>query len=471
MDFILTFVYSICLEPLFIISAIFLFNVITREVNYPFIDEIFHVPQCQWYCQQYFSYWDPKITTPPGLYYLGYGFSSLVRLIDGDDSYCSLNQLRSLNYIGGVYILPLVLKLCGRYPAYQFPIANLISFPLLTLYFSLFYTDSWSTILVVSSLVVGLEGYNLLSAILGLLSITFRQTNVVWNGLILAILLDRKIYKNYTGNIIQDGILFVKAFFNNFMFLTLPFVINFIAFLVFLVHNNWSITFGDKENHAVGFHAVQLFYCSTFMCLFSAPIWLSPKFIKNYCRSFFISPFKVFILFLQFAIIYGCIQFFTVVHPFLLSDNRHYTFYIWRKIINRSAYTRFYLIPIYHFSLYTVLKLMKLSGQNSITSENLSFSPITIICYFICCCATIIPSPLFETRYYILPFLLWRLMIRPVNDPLISKLEFFKKYNSVIRLVLEYFLFNAVNFFVFYMFLNYTFEWENEPSAIQRIIW
>lgn len=30
-------------------------------------DEPFHVPQAQAYCNGDYSYWDPKITTPPGL--------------------------------------------------------------------------------------------------------------------------------------------------------------------------------------------------------------------------------------------------------------------------------------------------------------------------------------------------------------------------------------------------------------------
>ena len=36
-----------------------------------YMDEIFHVPQTQRYCHGDFAYWDPKITTLPGLYVLG----------------------------------------------------------------------------------------------------------------------------------------------------------------------------------------------------------------------------------------------------------------------------------------------------------------------------------------------------------------------------------------------------------------
>ena len=37
-------------------------------------DEIFHIPAAERYCQSNYSYWDPKITTPPGLYI----YSSLI---------------------------------------------------------------------------------------------------------------------------------------------------------------------------------------------------------------------------------------------------------------------------------------------------------------------------------------------------------------------------------------------------------
>ncbi len=34
-------------------------------------------------------------------------------------------------------------------------------------------------------------------------------------------------------------------------------------------------------------------------------------------------------------------------HPFLLADNRHLTFYIWRHVFRRWAWARFALIPVY----------------------------------------------------------------------------------------------------------------------------
>lgn len=41
--------------------------VATFWVPEPYLDEIFHIPQAQKYCQAKWLEWDDKITTPPGL--------------------------------------------------------------------------------------------------------------------------------------------------------------------------------------------------------------------------------------------------------------------------------------------------------------------------------------------------------------------------------------------------------------------
>lgn len=43
-------------------------------------DEPFHVPQTQRYCAGLFSQWDPKITTFPGLYFVGTAWAKLLQL-------------------------------------------------------------------------------------------------------------------------------------------------------------------------------------------------------------------------------------------------------------------------------------------------------------------------------------------------------------------------------------------------------
>ena len=62
------------------------------------MDEIFHVPQAQKYCQAKFDEWDPKITTFPGLYLS----SSLARGAGNSGmSFCNKDLLRLDNVVFG----------------------------------------------------------------------------------------------------------------------------------------------------------------------------------------------------------------------------------------------------------------------------------------------------------------------------------------------------------------------------------
>jgi alpha-1,2-glucosyltransferase len=42
--------------------------------------------------------------------------------------------------------------------------------------------------------------------------------------------------------------------------------------------------------------------------------------------------------------------FFSIEHPFLLADNRHYTFYVWRKIYRRHWTAPYLSTPLYVFA-------------------------------------------------------------------------------------------------------------------------
>ena len=63
-----------------------MFNNITHHLTQPYIDEIFHLRQCQTYCQYNFHHWDNKITTPPGLYILGFIYSEGIKILTRSSS-------------------------------------------------------------------------------------------------------------------------------------------------------------------------------------------------------------------------------------------------------------------------------------------------------------------------------------------------------------------------------------------------
>ena len=77
------------------------FQNIKNTIPEPYIDEIFHLRQCQTYCDYKFTQWDDKITTPPGLYIIGFVYSKLIELVSGYPACMDSNILRSVNLIEG----------------------------------------------------------------------------------------------------------------------------------------------------------------------------------------------------------------------------------------------------------------------------------------------------------------------------------------------------------------------------------
>ena len=82
------------------ISTIAYLYILYDEVI-PYMDEIFHVPQAQEYCNGNFSNWNDKITTFPGLYYISYMIDKIYNILnywfgfyEEGQSFCSYQYLR-----------------------------------------------------------------------------------------------------------------------------------------------------------------------------------------------------------------------------------------------------------------------------------------------------------------------------------------------------------------------------------------
>ena len=134
----------------------------------------------------------------------------------------------------------------------------------------------------------------------------------------------------------------------------------------------------------------------------------------------------------------------TIAHPFLLADNRHYTFYVWRRIINARLWTRYALVPVYVFSAMSFVRILskKQSG-------------LWIFGWLLATCLTLVPSPLIEPRYLIMPYLMMRLYMPTTT----RKQE-----------IIEWVFYMMVNALTMTLFIGYPFTWAHEPGA-QRFMW
>lgn len=423
---------------LFFILIIFygvVFQQFLERVKHPFIDEYFHVNQCLVYCEYKFNQWDPKITTPPGLYYLGFIWAKMAEIT----GFSGINVLRSLNLFGGLVCLPIIL-----YYYYPKLWVNIIALPLLTPYYLLFYTDIWSLILIVASLTSAKAKSPISSSILGFLSLWFRQTNIIWIGFIAVFYIDNTIVSSFGVYLRVEQ--FIRQTLKNWVPL-ISYVANFLLFGIF-VKINGGITLGDKENHHMQLHLVQIFYNVVFINFFTWPNWFSFQKVQDY-KEFCIRPsskyspiFMGLNIFLGYIIHYIIVNF-TIVHPFLLADNRHYTFYIWKRILSKP-YSQWIAVPIYHFGSWNIIDTLRKQSQ-------LSF--ITVMTFILGSIITIVPSPLFEPRYYI------------------TSLILFQMFTEKDRRVKYQFLWSIlINIAIMWVFFNHEFTWQGEVG-IQRIIW
>lgn len=135
----------------------------------------------------------------------------------------------------------------------------------------------------------------------------------------------------------------------------------------------------------------------------------------------------------------------TEVHPYLLADNRHYTFYIWNRFYGRFNWFRYIMCPVYLVSI-----LIINNGVDHLHISLRIFSLFTLIIYL---CF----QRLLEIRYFLVPFLLFRLHAKPKMT-----IQNFKYVELVLYIV--------INIFTFYTFINKKIYWPEYPDP-QHIIW
>jgi alpha-1,2-glucosyltransferase len=132
-----------------------------------------------------FHVWDPKLTTPPGLYL----FSTILGNLGGVRS-CNVSVLRYLNtvfltflmaYAGACRASIYKVTLNARYWELTHTALNIALFPPLFFFSGLFYTDVLSTCVVLLSYRLWLEKRSgIWLYVVGIVALSMRQTNIFW---------------------------------------------------------------------------------------------------------------------------------------------------------------------------------------------------------------------------------------------------------------------------------------------------
>ncbi|XP_047353615.1 putative Dol-P-Glc:Glc(2)Man(9)GlcNAc(2)-PP-Dol alpha-1,2-glucosyltransferase isoform X2 [Vespa velutina] len=419
---------------------------------------MFHIPQVLHYCDGNFTVWDSKITTLPGLYFLTAAILSPLNL-------CNILYIRCINLFGTFANLYLTYSLMKQIHKnkwedwIQLEVAyNITMFPPLFFWFFLYYTDVVSVNIVLLMLLLHFRTYYKISAFVGLLSILVRQTNVIW-VIFLAMerivdLLNQHMQKPITSTAINTPIhlkllwksimdkvnngkiAFIK-FFIEISINLFPYIMVGVIFLIFLIWNG-GIVVGDRTAHVPVIHISQLFYFSLFIFSFLWPYMIPHylKFFQNIQDHWILSS-------LIFALITIIVHCNTLVHPYVLADNRHYTFYIWNKFMGKYVIFKYILIPVYCFTIYSTL--YGISHIRFATQINFIFCTVIVL----------IPQLLLEPRYFIIPYIFYRLSMRKPKPW---------------QIIMESLTNSLINFLQFFIFINKVFYWEDQTYP-QRISW
>ena len=252
---------------------------------------------------------------------------------------------------------------------------------------------------------------------------------------------------------------------------------------------------GDKENHIASIHLPQMLYIWPCIVFFSWPV-LIPTVAK-------VSRAKlprISIAVLVMGAMLAVVHLNTIVHPFTLADNRHYIFYIFR-ILLRHPVVRYAVVPVYFLCAWLVIASL---GQVPGNSDSTTYSRVKrrwkqierspkelpkpyeptrasfVLVWLAATTLSLVTAPLVEPRYFIVPWLVWRIQV-PVEswyaplekeqEPAEGIVHRVLKIAFANRLWIETVWYLLINIVTCYVFLYKGFQWPQEPGSVQRFMW
>lgn len=466
------------------LSLHFVTNSIYYVIKQPYMDEIFHVPQAQRYCQGNFTHYDPKITTPPGLYIISYiriWFRDVVMFRQSELT-CDTIDLRRTNHIIAVsnYVILVLIFLTSsntvdlsRKVGFRQRIFHTLEqssrsdlarvllssiavtlLPPLFFFNSLYYTDAGSLLFTLLAYLFSINDHHLLASLLGIASILFRQTNIVWlfHTAFLVVLrtfdehnqsVSNRSNEESQDNIgdrhLRDNSDLLRETALKLVKRCTPYATVGILFLIFIVING-GVVLGDKEAHQPRQHWAQILYFLAFCAFFGSSWMFQLRIIRRFLYFLVRNPNTAL---LASSLIICIISFGRYAHPYLLADNRHITFYIWRRILGRhNSCIPYLLTPIYLFSFLGIWHHLRRNGGKR------------ALLYLICTLMVTVPNGLLELRYFIIPYVILR----------------FNTESSIAGLIYEIGQNLAIDIGMYYLFSFKTFYW-TDSQEVQRIMW
>ena len=441
----------------FILVSSILFSFYNNVEKIPiYMDEKFHLQQTLSYYNNQFYSWNDKLTTFPGTFFFGSIFLKIFHFF-----HFEINENNSIKiarlFIAIISILSFIFlsffkKKNGIEQDLKFKFQLIIClFPINFFYNFLYYTDAFSIFSLIVFFYLNLytnKSY-ILRFLSGILCISIRQNNIIWVNFFAlkeVINLIGNIFNNYSG---------LKKLLNNIFSTIIEFIdilIIDILFIIFLIKNNLSVVLGDKANHKMVFHLAQINHILIFSLIFFP--MLNYKTLRNLNK--ILNSKKKAARFLLIFCIIICVVFqlnkFSYIHDFILSDNRHYIFYYFKKIYLKDNIRHgllIYLSFTYSIIINDNLKLLK---------------DTKIISLLICSFLSLIPSKLVELRYFTPIYIIFIILINYNKENFDDLHQYiFNWFN-----ILAHF---AINSITIYIFLFKPFENKFMENEISRFMY
>lgn len=411
-----------------------------------YMDEVFHEEQTVTYLQGKWQKWNPKITTPPGLYVLTTILWNLLPI------QACVRNFRFLNcFISGANFI-----LLAELTQSTLTALAITTLPVLFFTGILFYTDQLSLLALLLTILAQRSSHTFLALVFGCFACFVRQTNVVWLAFMIGLEAVQRLASTQPcvrKTALQWCIYLVKHPVDIFtavckaVLLDAPYHTATIVLFVTLVivFNQGDIVLGDRSAHKPVFHVPQIFYFFVFCALHTPIAFLRYLHTDLRAPSRLSLTWITLLLFLTVVLI----SFFTVEHPYLLADNRHYTFYLWSRLFRRYRNFRYALAPAYLVCGDYVCRGLR-------GGSLLEF--LISIGYLMAAALVLIPAGLIEPRYFIAPYVVWRL----------TRLRIYEKTSS---LAMEVAMNTIVNAVTVHIFVFYPFKWLSQPFTWQRFMW
>jgi alpha-1,2-glucosyltransferase len=412
----------------------------------PYMDELFHVPQAARFCASVAKpmaaapFYDPAITTPPGPYL----FPALASVLH--PWLCSTRGLRALSALMIWLALPQLAAIIGalraRAPSLTSAAARdtnggkesdlealvVLLHPPFFFYAHLFYTDPPALFFLLLCLRMSLIKRHLSSAVCGVIAASCRQTSAVFHGYVAADALITSVYN-------ADPV-------SNLVRIAAPHAAAGLLYITLFCKNSFRVALGDHIHHPVALHYAMFPYHAGYLLVAVLPLTV---FTVSLRRCHFAltcdrsSRFYVLVALLSALALSVTLVELTgdFVHPFALADNRHYTFYVYRRVLLRSRGIRLGLTPLYAAGLIAPFVQIRTWCIGRVSAVSKSFddesgigimhqlrswliaetlSEVSLLTAVAIC---VVPASLLEPRYFVPGFLLTivRIMSRMTFSP------------------------------------------------------